>query len=80
MEIANTSMVNVTGLSAAVTVQGGGGTLTYDLTGMSNTGTTCSSSGVNMATCNVGTLAEGATDTLNPNTVYLSTEDPDLGP
>jgi hypothetical protein len=65
IEIANTSTVNVTGLSAAIAVQGGGGTLSYDFTGMSNTGTTCTSSGTNDATCSLGTLAGGATDTLN---------------
>ena len=64
IEIANTSTVAVNGLSAQVTVQGAG-TLTYDLAGMSNTGTSCTSSGANMATCSVGTLAAGATDTLN---------------
>jgi hypothetical protein len=65
VEIANTSTANVTGLSAAITVQGGSGTLTYDLAGMSDTGTSCSSSGPNAATCNVGTLAGGTTKTLN---------------
>jgi hypothetical protein len=65
IEIANSSTANVTGLSAAITVQGGGGTLTYDLAGMSDTGTSCSSSGADKATCNVGTLAGGSTDTLN---------------
>jgi hypothetical protein len=65
IQITNTSTVNVTGLSAAISVQGGGGTLTYDFTGMSDTGTTCTSSGTNDATCSVGTLARGATDTLN---------------
>ncbi len=62
--IANTSTVDVTGLSAQVTVHGAG-TLTYDLVGMANTGTTCTSSGANMATCSVGTLAGGAAETLN---------------
>lgn len=65
IEIANTSTVDVTGLSAAITVHGGSGTLTYDLAGMANTGTNCTSSGPNAATCNVGTLAGGATKTLN---------------
>ena len=65
IQITNTSTVDVNGLSAAVTVNGGSGTLTYDLAGMSNTGTTCTSSGPNKATCTVGTLAEGATRTLN---------------
>jgi hypothetical protein len=65
IQITNTSTVNVTGLTAAVSVQGGGGTLTYDFTGMSDTGTTCTSSGTNDANCTVGTLPEGATETLN---------------
>jgi hypothetical protein len=65
IEIANTSTVDVTGLSAAITVRGGGPTLTYDFAGMSKTGTTCTSSGTNMATCSVGTLAGGDTETLN---------------
>jgi hypothetical protein len=65
IEIANTSTVNVTGLSAAITVHGGSGTLSYDLAGMSDTGTTCTSSGANMATCNIGTLAAGTIKTLN---------------
>ncbi len=64
IEIANTSTVSVNGLSAQVTVHGGG-TLTYDLAGMANTGTTCSASGANMITCTVGTLSGGATKTLN---------------
>ena len=64
IEITNTSTVDVNGVSAAIKVHGAG-TLTYDLAGMSNTGTTCTSSGPNMATCDVGTLAGGATETLN---------------
>jgi len=64
IEIANTSTVSVTGLSAQVTVHGKG-TLTYDLAGMADTGTTCVSSGANLATCSVGTLSGGATETLN---------------
>ena len=65
IEIANTSTVNVTGLSAAITAHAGAGTLTYDLTGMSDTGTTCTASGANMATCSIGTLPGGTTKTLN---------------
>jgi hypothetical protein len=65
LEIANTSTVSVNGLSAQVTVNDGGGTLTYDLAGMANTGTTCTSSGANQVTCAVGSLPGGATRTLN---------------
>jgi hypothetical protein len=65
IEIANTSTVDVDTLSAAITVHGGSGTLTYDLAGMSHTGTTCFSSGANKATCNFGTLAGGDTKSLN---------------
>jgi hypothetical protein len=64
IQITNTSTVDVNGVSAAITAHGAG-TLTYDLAGMGNTGTDCTSSGPNMATCDVGTLPEGATDTLN---------------
>jgi hypothetical protein len=65
IEIANTSTVNVTGLSVGITVGDGGGNLNYDLAGMSDTGTTCTSAGPDAATCNVGTLPSEATDTLN---------------
>ncbi len=64
LEITNTSTVDVDAVSAAITVHGAG-TLTYDLAGMANTGTTCESSGPNKATCDVGTLPGGATETLN---------------
>ena len=64
IEIANTSTSDVNDLSAQVTVNAAG-TVTYDLAGMDNTGTACTSSGTNMATCDVGTLAAGATETLN---------------
>jgi len=64
LEITNTSTADVNGISAATTVHGTG-TLTYDLAGMANTGTDCTSSGPNMATCDVGTLAGGASETLN---------------
>ncbi len=64
IQITNTSTVNVNGVSAGITVHGAG-TLTYDLAGMANTGTDCTSSGPNAATCDVGTLPAGATETLN---------------
>ena len=63
--IANTSTVTVTGLSASVSVGDGGTPLTYDLTGMAAAGTTCTSSGSGTVTCSVGSLAVGASKTLN---------------
>ena len=63
--VTNTSTVAVDGLSALVTVHGGGGPLTFDFTGMANTGTTCISAGTDEATCNVGTLGPGGSLTIN---------------
>ena len=64
--VTNTSTVEVDGLSAQVAVQSGGAPITFDINGMANTGTACTSSaGSGEATCNVGTLAAGATLTIN---------------
>ncbi len=63
--IANTSTVAVTGLSASVSVTDRGTPLTYDLTGMTAAGTSCTSSGSGTVTCSVGDLAAGASKTLD---------------
>ena len=63
--IADTSKAAVTGLSAAVSLSDGGNSVSYDLSGMSASGTSCSSSGAGKVTCSIGTLAAGATDTLD---------------
>ena len=63
--IANTSTVSVTGLSASVRVTDGHGTPTFDLAGMAASGTTCSNAGAGKLTCAIGTLAAGASDTLD---------------
>ncbi len=63
--IANTSTVSVTGLSASVRVTDGHGTPTFDLAGMAASGTTCAKAGPGTLTCSIGTLAAGATSTLD---------------
>ena len=63
--IANTSTATVTGLSATVHLSDGGAALTYDLTGMAASGTSCSSSGSGKITCPIGTLAAQTTDPLD---------------
>jgi hypothetical protein len=63
--IANPSTATVTGLSATVSLSDGGAAVSYDLTGMAASGTSCSSSGPGTISCSIGTLAAGATDTLD---------------
>ncbi len=63
--VTNTSTATVDGLTATVSVSAGGHPLTYDLAGMSASGTSCSTDGSGKVTCSIGTLAEGAADTLN---------------
>ena len=63
--IANTSTAPVTGLSATVSLSDGGSAVSYDLTGMAASGTSCSSSGPGTITCSMGNLAPGVTDTLD---------------
>ncbi|MGA3147678.1 MAG: PKD domain-containing protein [Acidimicrobiales bacterium] len=63
--IANTSKATVTGVSASVSVTGLVHPLTYDLTAMSASGTSCTGAGAGKVTCSVGSLAAGASDTLN---------------
>ena len=63
--IANTSTATVTGVSASVTVTDGGPALSYDLTGMAASGTSCSSAGSGKITCAIGNLPAGASDTLD---------------
>ena len=63
--IANTSTATVTGLSATVSLSDGGASVSYDLTGMAASGTSCSSSGPGKITCSIGSLAAGAIDTLD---------------
>jgi hypothetical protein len=65
LTIANTSKTTVAGLSASVSVTDGAGPVTYDLTGMSASGTTCTGDGSGKVTCTVGSLASGNSDTLN---------------
>jgi hypothetical protein len=61
----NTSTVAVDGLSAVVSASDGGAPISFDLTGMSAAGTSCTSSGSGQVTCNVGTLASGDSETVN---------------
>jgi hypothetical protein len=63
--IANTSLASVTGLSASVSVSDGGAPLTYDLAAMAASGTNCANAGSGQLTCSIGTLAAGATSTLD---------------
>ena len=63
--IANTSTATVTGVTATVTLSDGGAALTYDLSGMNASGTSCSSSGSGKISCTLGSLAAQATDTLD---------------
>jgi hypothetical protein len=63
--IANTSTAPVTSLSASVQVTDGNGAPTFDLTGMAASGTTCAHAGAGKLTCSIGTLAAGASDTLD---------------
>ena len=63
--IANTSTAAVTGLSATVQVTDGHGTPTFDLSGMAASGTTCAHAGAGKLICSIGTLAAGASDTLD---------------
>ncbi len=63
--IANTSKASVTGLAASVRVTDGHGTPTFDLTGMAASGTTCANAGSGKLTCSIGTLAAGASATLD---------------
>jgi hypothetical protein len=63
--IADTSRAAVTGLSASVSLSEGGTSVSYDLSGMRASGTSCSSSGSGKITCSIGTLAAGATHTLD---------------
>jgi hypothetical protein len=62
--IADTSTATVTGLSATVSLSDGGAPVSYDLSGMRASGTSCSASGTGNITCSIGTLAAGATHTL----------------
>jgi hypothetical protein len=63
--IANTSKATVTGVSASVSVSDLAHPLTYDLAAMSASGTSCTGAGAGKVTCSVGSLAAGASDTLN---------------
>ena len=63
--IANTSKSAVKDLSATVTVSDGHGPVTFDLAGMAASGTTCSKAGSGKLDCSIGTLAAGASDTLD---------------
>jgi hypothetical protein len=63
--IANTSLASVTGLTATVSVTGSGAPLTFDLAGMAASGTNCANAGSGQLTCSIGTLAAGASDTLD---------------
>ncbi|MGA3148606.1 MAG: hypothetical protein ABSF33_14200, partial [Acidimicrobiales bacterium] len=63
--ITNTSTATVTGLSATVSLSHGGVPVSYDLTGMAASGTSCSPSGPGTIACSMGTLAAGTTDTLD---------------
>ena len=63
--IANTSKATVTGVSASVSVSDLVHPLTYDLAAMSASGTSCTGAGAGKVTCSVGSLAAGASDTLN---------------
>jgi len=63
--IANTSTAAVTGLSATVSLSDGGASVSYDLTGMAASGTSCSSSGPGTINCSIGSLAAGASDRLD---------------
>ncbi len=63
--IANTSQATVTGVSAVVTAAQGAHPLSYDTAAMTASGTTCSPDGSGKVSCAVGSLAAGASDTLN---------------
>jgi hypothetical protein len=63
--IANTSTASVTGLSASVSVSDGLGPVTFDLAGMAASGTSCANAGSGKLTCSIGTLAAGASTTLD---------------
>ena len=63
--VANTSTASVTGLTASVRVTDGGAPVTFDLTGMAASGTSCSNAGAGKLSCVIGTLAEGDSDTLD---------------
>ncbi len=63
--VANTSTASVTGLTASVRVTDGGAPVTFDLTGMAASGTSCSNAGSGKLSCVIGTLAEGGSDTLD---------------
>jgi fibronectin-binding autotransporter adhesin len=74
--IANTSTAAVTGIQAKTDVTDAGVPVTYDLTGMSASGTTgCTAAGPGALTCSVGFLAPGSSVTLDVlvNTSGLST-------
>ena len=63
--IANTSQATVTGVSAVVTATQGAHPLSYDTAAMTASGTTCSPDGSGKVSCAVGSLAAGASDTLD---------------
>ena len=67
LEVSNTSMASVTGLSADISASDGGPTPpTFDLGAMAKGGTNCSSTGPGTISCSIGTLAAGDTDDLYP--------------
>ncbi|MGD0393901.1 MAG: IPT/TIG domain-containing protein [Acidimicrobiales bacterium] len=63
--VSNTSKVTVTKVTAAVHVSDGGAALSFNLAAMAAAGTSCSSSGSGSLSCSIGSLARGASATLD---------------
>jgi len=63
--LTNTSTVAVDGLNATIAVADGGPALTFDFAGMSDAGTSCTSASAGEASCAIGTLNAGDSDTIN---------------
>ena len=63
--VSNTSTATVTGLTATVTVTDHGSPLSFDLAGMSSSGTNCSSEGSGKVSCPLRNMAAGTSDSLD---------------